>query len=279
MPTPHSRLPRKIQTALNLIDLVVFAFDRLHFWLDHPLPLIPSALRDDERVSILPGSMRYGPVWQTKIELLQPDADLLRACIDMAGERHRVLPNYAEIKLDLLTRTGKDAQQLQAFFLEHLLLKSSSQPVKFEKDTAYYTPPATLSGKPLPFTFVAYSDRPNKETGRPCCHLEWRLRGAASLERIGLVSLDNCIDFDHRDFWSKRLHLFSPPSKSTLARWLDPENASVSPTMLTKRANQFLRRFLHDGTFIVQNCFVEYREIVDLLTPVDNALFLRDWMR
>jgi hypothetical protein len=273
---PLSRLPRKIQNALSLIDSVVFAYDRLHFWLDHPLPLIPLALRVDERASIMPGSMQYGPVWQTKIELLQPDADLLRACIDMAGERHRVLPNYAEIKLDLLTRTENDAKLLQTAVLEHLIVKSSLYPVRIDRGTAYYMPPTNPSGKPLAFKFVIYADKPSKETGRPCCHLEWRLRGAAVLESVGLIALDSCIDFDHRDFWSKRLQLFSPPSKAALARWLDPENANVSPTMLTKRADHFLRRYMHDGTFIVQNCFVDRREIVELLTPVDNALFLPD---
>jgi len=273
---PPSRLPRKIQNALSLIDSVVLAYDRLHFWLDHPLPLIPLALRDDDRVSIMSGSMQYRPVWQTKFELLQPDADLLRACIDMAGERHRVLPNYAEIKLDLLTRTGNDAKLLQAAVLEHLIVKSSLHPVRIERGTAYYMPPTTPSGKPIAFNFVIYADKPSKETGRPCCHLEWRLNSVAALESVGLIALDSCIDFDHRDFWSKRLHLCTPPSKAALARWLDPENANVSPTMLTKRADQFLRQYLHDGTFIVHNCFVEHRDIVELLKPVDNALFLPD---
>jgi hypothetical protein len=276
MPTPPSRLPRKIQNALSLIDSVVLAYDRLHFWLDHPLPLIPSVLRDDERVSIMPRSMQYRPVWQTKIELLQPDADLLRACIDMAGERYRVIPNYVEIKLDLLTRTGNDAKLLQEVLLEHLIVKSCSYPVKIEKGTAYYMPLITPSGKPLAFNFVIYADKPNKETGCPCCHLEWRLRGVGALETVGLNALDSCVDFDHRDYWSKRLHLFSPPSKAALARWLDSENANVSSTMLTKRADQFLRQYMHDDTFIVQNCYVEHREIIELLTPVDNAWFLPD---
>ena len=255
---------------------MVLAYDRLHFWLDHPLPLIPLALRDDERVSIMPGSMQYGPIWQTKIELLQPDADLLRACVDMAGERHRVLPNYAELKLDLLTRTENDAKLLQTAVLEHLIVKSPLYPVRIDRGTAYYMPPTNPSGKPLAFKFVIYADKPSKETGRPCCHLEWRLRGAATLENVGLISLDSCIDFDHRDFWSKRLHLFSPPSKAALARWLAPENADVSPAMLTKRANQFLRKYEHEDNLILQNCFVEHREIMDVLTPVDNALFLPD---
>lgn len=276
MLTPHSRLPRKIQNALSLIDSVVLAYDRLHFWLDHPLPLIPAALRDDECVSIISGAMQYGPVWQTKIELLQPDADLLRACSDMAGERHRVMPNYAEIKLDLLTRTRNDAKLLQKILLEHLIVKSSLYPVRIEQGTAYYMPPTTPSGKPLKFNFVMYADQPSKETGRPCCHLEWRLNSVAALESVGLVALDSCIDFDHRNFWSKRLHLFSPPSKAALARWLAPESSAVSSTMLTKRANQFLPQYMHDDTFIVQNCYVEHREFIELLTPVDNALFLPD---
>ena len=273
---PPSRLPGKIQNALCLIDSVVLAYDRLHFWLDHPLPLIPPALRDDGRVSIIPSSMKYAPVWQTKIELLQPDAELLRACIDMAGARHRILPNYAEMKLDLLTRTRKDAKLLQTFLLEHLLVESSSHPVKIEKGTVYYMPPVTPAGRPVPFSFAVYSDNLSKETGRPCCHIEWRMRGVAALESIGLFTVGNCENFDHREFWSKRLHLFSPPSKAALARWLDPENAAVSPAMLTKRANQFLRKYEHEDTLILQNCFVEHHEIMDVLTPVDNALFLPD---
>jgi len=276
MPTPPSRLPQKVQNALALIDYVVLAYDRLHFWLDHPLPLIPSTLWKDRRVSIIQNSQRYHPVWQTKIELLQPDADLLRACIGMAGKRYRILPNYVEIKLDLLTRTSDDAKLLQAIFLEHLLLKSSSYPVRVEKGTAYFMPPNTPAGRPTQRSLVMYSDNPNKETGRPCCHLEWRLDGVTTLESLGLIALDNCIDFDHRSFWSKRLCLFSSPTKAALARWLDPENAAVSPAMLTKRANQFLRKYEHEDTLILQNCFVEHHEIMDVLTPVDNVLFLPD---
>lgn len=269
-----SRLPTKIQNAFSLIDDVVRAYDRLHFWIDHPLPVMPSALAKDERVTIVRTAMQYGPKWQTKIELLQPDAELLRACIDMVGERYRVLLNYAEIKLDFLTRTRGNAKLLQSFFLEHLLIKSFSYPVWIEKGTAYFKPPLTATGKPFPFNFVIYSDKPNKETSRPCCHLEWRLTGTAALESVRLLTLDDCINFNHLDFWSKRLELFSPPSKAKLARWIDPDNANVSPTMLTKRADAFLEPYLHNGTFILQSCFVEKPDMNELLTTVDNALFL-----
>ncbi|MEW6344844.1 MAG: hypothetical protein AB1704_29700 [Pseudomonadota bacterium] len=78
--SPPSRLPRKIRDALNLVDGVILTCDRLRYWIDDPLPSIPSALREDERFLITPRSMQYGPVWQTKIELLQPDADLLHTC-------------------------------------------------------------------------------------------------------------------------------------------------------------------------------------------------------
>lgn len=135
-------------------------------------------------------------------------------------------------------------------------------------------PPLTATGRPFPFNFVIYSDKPSKETGRSCCHLEWRLSGVAALESIGLISLAEFIDFDHRDFWSKRLDLFSPPSKAELGRWLDPNHANVSANMLTKRANKFRQSYLHNGTFILQSCFVENREIDELLVPVDDALFL-----
>lgn len=252
----------------------MLVYDRLHFWLDYPLPAIPPVLRDDDRVSIIPRSMSYHPMWQTKFELLQPDSDLLRACIDMAGVRHRVELNSAEIKLDLITRTRSDAKSLQALFLEHLIVTSASHPVTIKQGTVYYMPPATPGGKPVPRSFVIYADNPSKETGRPCCHLEWRLKGVSILEGIGLVTLEDCIAFDHRHFWSKHMHLFAPPTKAALSRWLDPENANVSPTMLTKRADQFRQQYLHDGMLILQNCFVENREIVELLTPVDNALFL-----
>lgn len=132
-----SRLPQKIKDALSLFDSMILAYDRLHFWIDHPLPRIPPTLKEDHRVKVITRSMQYGPVWQTKIELLQPDADLLRACIDLIGERHLVLLNYVEIKLDFLVRSKNDAKLLQVFFLEHLLIKSFSYPVRMEKGTAY----------------------------------------------------------------------------------------------------------------------------------------------
>ena len=90
----------------------------------------------------------------------------------------------------------------------------------------------------------------------------------------GLLTLADCVDFDHRAFWAENLRLFRMPSKGDLGRWLDPDNADVSEAALRKRADRFLNQYRHNEAFVLQDCRREYPDIDKLLLPLANELFL-----
>jgi hypothetical protein len=251
-------------------------FDRLKFRTDHPEPHMPAELR---KYMVAPQGLRnaknkFRPVWESKFDLLQPTAELLREFIDAIGTRYRVEPCEAELNMDWITRTAKEAKQLQEFTLERVVAPNLRGPVYIDGGTAYFGRLSDDNGNKRPRNFVIYADQPSKRANAPCCHLEWRFNGPAPLAAIGLYSLEDCINFDHHQFWAKHLHLFALPSLADIARWLAPEGADLSAKTLTKRANAFKDKYRLHGAFILQDCRRENPMIDRILTPVDNALFI-----
>lgn len=62
-----------------------------------------------------------------------------------------------------------------------------------------------------------YADHPTKtQSGKPCLHVEWRIRGSRQLKRAGLNTLEGIEQLDHRTFWDERLQLFRAPDAQTL---------------------------------------------------------------
>lgn len=277
MPPPSvNRLPREIQNALALIESTIMAVDRLKFWIDHPEPHMPAELLkfQVDPLKLRNSKNKYHPVRQSKFDLHQPTTELLSEYVAAIRTRYRVALCEVELNMDWITGTAKEAMQLQDFALAHVQVPHLRDPVTVFKTTAYFGPRADGNSNKLPHNFVVYADKPSKRVNRPCCHLEWRFCGPAALGNIGLFSLEDCINFDHRRFWSERLRLFSLPSKAEIARWLAPEKADVSPAALTKRANRFMDQYRLDGAFNLQNCRVANPDIQKILKPVDNVLFI-----
>ena len=270
-----SRLPRVIQNARQLIHAKIMAFDRLKFWLDDPEPHLPAELmkrRVDPR-KLRNDKTKYQPKWQSKFDLFQPDADELQAFEEAIGARYSVKLCEAELNMDWITQTAEDAMELRDFALTHMLVPYVKQPVNIYEQTAYFQPRYDSNGNKQSRNLVIYADSPDKRTGRPCCHIEWRFCSPAALGNIGLFTLDDCVTFDHRDFWAENLRLLALPSKTAISRWLDGDSV-ISGTAHRNHADKFLDQYRQDGAFVLQNCRLKNPTISTILKPIDNALFL-----
>lgn len=279
---PPSKQPTAVKTALSLINRTVTGFDRLTFWVNHPAPSIPVHEIEHHcaKLNVVTGrSLPYHPMWQTQVDVFQPSDKALTLLAAAMGTRHAVRLSYAELAIDWLADTRTAAYSLRNFMLAHLHMPYLRHNVAFKRMTAYFAPRADQHAEKKARNVVLYADRTSKlwpahELKSPCCHLEHRLHGVGTLANQGLLTLADFAQFDHRAFWAENLRLYCLPKMAELGRWLDPDNADVSPAALRKRANVFLNQYRHNEIFVLQNLWRDVREIANVLLPLTNELFL-----
>ncbi|RQY16666.1 hypothetical protein DF118_06120 [Burkholderia stagnalis] len=284
MKSTHTKPRVEVQRARDVITRTVEGFDRLTFWIDHPAPEIPVSRvqRHCEKVTITNCySLPFHPVWQTQVMLFQPSRQALIELQHAFESRHRIRMGYAELALDWLVADRDAADTLYSFVLKHMRVPYLRHAVAFEEGTAYFAPRATDDLSKSARNVALYADRPSKlwsarQERSPCCHLEHRFQGVDVLAQRGLLSLEDCIRFDHRGYWAEHLRLFRLPSKVELGRWLNPDSIDVSGTALANRADRFLDRYRHGDTFVLQDCWRENPTIANALMPIDNELFFVD---
>ncbi|TXD01807.1 hypothetical protein FTI75_25960 [Burkholderia pseudomallei] len=278
----HTKRPIEMQRALDAITRAVSGFDRLTCWIDHPAPEIPvpRVQRYCGEVTITNCySLPFHPAWQTQVMLFQPSRQALIELQHAFKSRHRIRMGYAELALDWLVADHDAADVFYSFILKHMRVPYLRHAVTFEERTAYFAPRATDDLSKSARNVALYADRPSKlwsarQDRSPCCHLEHRFQGVDTLAQRGLLSLEDCIRFDHRAYWAEHLRLFRLPSKVELGRWLNPDSIDVSDTALAKRADRFLGRYSYGDTFVLQDCWLGNPSIANVLTPIDNAPFL-----
>lgn len=279
---PPSRQPTAVKNALSLINRTVTGFDRLTFWVNHPEPHIPASEieRHCAKLNVVTGrSLPYHPMWQTQVDVFQPSGTALSLLATAMGSRHAVRLSYAEPAIDWLVDTPTGAYSLSKFFLGHVRVPYLRNSITFKEMTAYFAPRADQRADKNARNVVLYADRTSKlwpahELKSPCCHLEHRLHGVGTLANQGLLTLADCAQFDHRAFWAENLRLYCLPKMAELGRWLDPDNADVSPAALRKRAKVFLNQYRHNEIFLLQNLWRDVPEIDNILLPLSNELFL-----
>ncbi|WP_133647764.1 hypothetical protein [Paraburkholderia flava] len=281
---PHTKRPVDIRRTLDAIERTVMGFDRLTIWTDHPAPDIPvDAIQQHCRKLEVKDdySLAFHPVWQTEIKIFQPSRQALIELQRALGPRRRTTVRYAEVALDWLANHRSAAQVIYDFVLERLHVPYMRQPVVFEEGTAYFARRSSVDGSKNGTIVAMYADRvsdlwPAHQLPLPCCHLEYRLQGAETLAQYGLLSLPDCIGFDHQAFWREHLRLFRLPKKLDLGYRLAPENTDVSKEALRKRANRILDHYRHGDAIVLQNLWRENPVIDDLITRIDNSPFIND---
>lgn len=281
-PKPHIKESVEIRRVHHATKATIMGFDRLSLWTDHPAPEIPAhALKKHcRKFEVRSGrSQKFNPAWQTEIRVFQPGSQALIELQSALGPRRRTCVRYAEPAIDWLAKNFDAAWIIYDFMLEHFRVPYMRQPVRFKENTAYFARRASSDGTKTGTNVVMYADRnsklwPSHRLAQPCCHLEYRLQGVETLAQHGLLSLSDCIRFDHQAFWRENLRLFQLPKKVDLGCRLDPDNSNVSDTALRKRANALLDRYRHGGAIVLQDCWREHPVVADLVTSTDNAPFI-----
>jgi len=285
--TPPSRLSAQTQRALELVIDRVCMFDRLTIEVDHPDPIrkdIETAIQKQcADLKIHRGqSARFQPNWQTKIELYQPSKKALHMLAEGIKD-HRTKVNYVEIACDWITQDSVAAQTLYRYLLAHVYVNGMRQGITFYQGTAYFKKRVNEVGTRHAKNVVLYADKPSKlfnarTRGRHCCHLEYRFTDRQAAASIGLLTIGDCTEFRHRAFWLKHLQLYKF-KKIDVGRVVSPEDTNVSGTILRRRADDFLDQHSHGGTYVLQDCVIEWRDTISpsdlkqLLQPIDNRRF------
>jgi hypothetical protein len=125
--------------------------------------------------------------------------------------------NYAiweiHIALDLITRNGTDAQTLHHFIAGKLMPFSRGIKLTEQVEETTYLNADVRRGTEV----TIYHTLPSKaRKGRPCTHIEFRLRGARELRKHGLSSPLGIFLLDHREFWNQELRLVRAPTLDAL---------------------------------------------------------------
>lgn len=282
-PTPVAKGPVEIRRALDLVERAVMGFDRITVWTDHPAPDIPVHLIKQHCRDVTVrncNTQKFHPLWQTEIYVHQPTRQALVELQSALGPGRRTSIQYAEVAIDWITRDCVAAGFFYDFVLEHLRVPYMRQPLRFAEGTAYFTPRASSNGKKVGTNVVMYADEPSKLDAsslvdQPCCHLEYRFHGIETLAQHGLLTLPDCVDFDHQVFWRENLRLYMLPKKVVLGRRLASCTAQVTDAVLTKRANTLLDRYRCGDVVVLQDLWREQRLIAKLVTRIDNLPFIR----
>jgi hypothetical protein len=134
---------------------------------------------------------------------------------------------------------------------------------------------------------VCYGENHSRVTGElNCLHLEWRLNGVKAVRGIGINAGSDLLEFDHREFWQKRLLLFTA-DKERLGRLInnhrDGRRSRKSTTEIRKnyRFNKDQRmgdihvRARETVQELIDDLGPSYR-IHRALIPISNEVLLPD---
>lgn len=228
-------------------DAVVYGFDRLTLWLDRSeLPCsLPVLKQHCANIVVALKQMKKQPRWKLEIQLYQPTAKCLRLLAKGLGLDVAVTLTYSEIACDLQTGSKGHADRWRNDFMASALMRHQRQGVALYEGTCYFGR-RTDGEKRRSNVLAVYADKPSKlnnarpsSENSPCLHIEWRATGSGTLERLGIVTLDDLIQFDHQRFWDRHVLLFRLPKPTTLGRILASaagDDPDVSGSALRKRA-------------------------------------------
>ena len=130
--------------------------------------------------------------------------------------------NGLEISLDLVFESGSPRDRTFVYFNEHivrlhhrqeqkikLIRSSNGNGESFRELSATCAETRYDAGRTSPNQLVFYKQEFCRVTGEiaPVLHLEWRANRHKAVQRLGIVSGKDLLDFDHGNFWSDKLLL------------------------------------------------------------------------
>jgi len=271
---------------LHLKPTVIHGFDRITLWLDRPeLPIAKELLTPHcSDLTVTVQQMEYNSRWKLRLDIRQPSMEFLRLLRTAVSHDISVLITYIEVTCDIPANNKDQAQWWCNAFLDNARVRYQRQQVIRYLTTWYYGRRAH-EGVRRGHVLALYADLPSKlnnarptNDALPCLHIEWRASGSTALADIGIVTLTDLIEFDHRIFWPERLRMYYLPRRTDLGRLLAAASGAdtvVSGTALRKRAVRWQERHTIKSKFVLHNALLECPELKRRLPEVP----FWDWLQ
>lgn len=192
-------------------------FDRVQVWLKSPAnKMAMKLLRENSgHLYVENGPARFDYSYRQRIELKQPKV----AALDWIASRSDALVNRVEIALDYICANEIERDDLYEFFDRHLVRRwhSAKHEVVLhsgENETRYDAPRSARS------SLVTYKENYSRISGElNVVRIEWRATGVRAVRAAGITEPRDLPDFDHREFWKRRLVLLQA-DKQKIGRYV-----------------------------------------------------------
>ena len=228
--------------------------------------------------------MRYQARWKLRVRISQPTTLCLQILHESLGRDISCLITYGEIANDMPCIYAEDAQVWGKWFLSAAQVRYQRQTV-VPVESCWYWGRRSAGASRHGNVLAMYCDKPSKInnarpsiSATPCHHFEWRASGSDTLSRLGIVSIEDLIHFNHGKFWDKHLRLYELPNLTDLGRILarvEGASSDVNPGSLRKRARRWIARHTEEGNFVIQNALLK----TPLVRKHLKTVSLSEWRR
>jgi hypothetical protein len=158
------------------------------------------------------GPARFDSRLRQRIDIRQPSADALR----QLARRDDVLINKVEVALDYVFHSPVARDEAFEFLHRHMIRRwhGKKQEIRLYRrgmqgDDEGGVGTRYDAARGAPNMTALYRDEFSRVTGElNCVHLEWRLSGLRAVRNAGIESGQDLVEFNHRQFWQKRLLLY-----------------------------------------------------------------------
>ena len=271
---------------------VIFNYDRFTLWLSHPeLPIpLEQIKRHCTDAKFHVRQMPFNARWKARLAIFQPTKRCLRLLAKALGNEISTLPTYAELACDLHANSEKRAQRWRDAFFAMARVRHQRHPVVRNGTVRYIGDRYDQNGARRPNNVMAaYCDWPSKLNNAqpdkrqpPDLHIEFRASGTTTLSALGICSLDDLLQFDHRRFWDRHIQMFElPPKPTALGRLLATASGAdvdVSGTALRRRAARWMAKHSVDGKFVMHNALRATPKLVPMLNSAPFSVWLEHVM-
>lgn len=256
-----------------------FGLDRVTFWLDRPVS--KAELKELEEhctcLKVTTDQPKFQANRKCKLELFQPTRKCLRFLRQILSAEINADPTYVELARDVTLPESARMELLAEFLGAAKVPNQRSCFIKYEG--TFYCGSRAGNGGRDGSVLAVYIDCPSKiNNARPdadamaCFHVELRLSGKAALAKHGIRSLDDLVNFEHKQHWQTSLKFYVLPSKTELGRLLAAccgGRADASDTAYLKRANRWLAKHSLDGQFVLHNALKATPKLARYLAETD----------
>jgi len=242
----------------------VFYFDRIKIYCDaHNHEATLNILVNDNRKNKFNWSpLTHNAFYDRMIDLFQPSTKCFDNLIDQNIMSGDYAITYIEFALDFMSDDKQTFTNLVSFLNRHLV----HIPSKRSKDKPYYyggfKEATYFSAGNDKERFVLYTDKPARKSKiKYCLHIELRIEGWSLVKNKSIVTIDDLINFNHRQLWNNLLD-FRRSIQTTLGELC--QNRKISRQANYKRGIKecenikFLQKYLTEH-FERESAFVKIK--------------------